>query len=479
MKRLYRYIAITSLFYLISFLGVSIWFWDHISDANVSAAYFVFEPNMVDEEPFEPYIRRDGTYGQVSEFFQFRESNLYNRVRQTRKAEIYRSKHANYEGRRIYTYCKPFYKNGEFAGVFCIDVPIRTWWLLAISVIACLGIVILLLCVRRIYKDVRQMAIKDTQREEQIKLAAELQQQILPAVLPEHPSLELSALYKPAQNVGGDLYDIRLENNDILTFCIGDISGHGMPAALLMSQVAGIFRSTHGSPAEIMKALNIVLSDNNPNMQFCTMFIGQLNLSNGTLVFCNAGHPVPEIKALATGDILNSHFSILNSPVLPPLGIDSSVEYSEHTFILPMGVTLALFTDGVYEDEDDDISRLNITWKAKLENLHPWLLAQGIENNMTELALEEALVNVLKYSTASAVSLLPFNPQNDNQSDCTPSSEQNSSFVLLDNGMPFDPVTAVSLSDGVGLNLIREIASPVYERQNGINCLTMSFGNKQ
>lgn len=470
MKRIYTYIVITTAFYLLSFVGVSVWFWYHISDANVSAAFFVFEPDTVMEEPFEPYIRRDGTYGQVSEFFPFRESDLYKRVKERHKGEIYCSEHTNYEGKYIYTYCSPLYKDGKFVGVFGMDVPIRYYWLITVSFISLLGIIILIFCIYHIYENVRKMAIKDTLRDGQIRLAAELQQQILPAEMPKHPALDISTLYQPAQNIGGDLYDVRLENGNTLIFCIGDISGHGIPAALLMSQVVGIFRSSHGSPAEIMNTLNGVMADNNPDMQFCTIFIGQLNLTNGVLTFCNAGHPVPEFTfhGQPLTDISSPLMDTLNgqlTTVFPPLGMDLSTRYSDQSAVLPAGMTIRLFTDGVYGDEDDDISRLDITWKARLENLHPWLLAQGEENNMTELAIEEALVNVVKHSTATDVLLLPVT-----------SSSSAAQYMLMDNGIPFDPTTAVSQSDGVGLNIIRELGAPAYEHKEDLNCLMLTFG---
>lgn len=472
MKHNLRYhIIITAFLYLLLFIAIGTWFLYHLLDFNVEAVFFVYEPGVVnteDKDAFEPYIRSDGTYGQVSEFFNFRESNLYKHVRETQKEEIYHSKHLNYQGEDIYTYCRPFYIDGKFAGVFCMDIPIRINWLLTIFIITLLGISLLIWSTFKLYRNIQDITVNETMHNEQIKLAAKLQQQILPGKLPEHPAIELSSFYKSAQNVGGDLYDARLEGN-MLTFCIGDISGHGLPAALLMSQMIGIFRSTHGTPKEIMDTLNGVLADNNPDMQFCTMFIGQLNITNGMLSFCNAGHLIPELTFHRTPlDIPSSLLDTLNnnlSIVCPPLGIDSSVQYSEQTAILPMGITIELFTDGIYEDEDDDITRLNITWKARLENLHPWLLSQGIEEDMYELAIEEALVNVLKYSTATTVLLIPL-----------PSQQPTIRYIIMDNGIPFDPTTATSQSDGVGLNIIRQMGVPVYERKEDINCLTLTFG---
>lgn len=473
MKHIYRYhIIITAFLYVLSFMAVGGWFMYRLLDFNVEAVFFVYEPGVVNTEDgraFEPYIREDGTYGQVSDFFNFRECELYKRVKETKQEELYHSNHRNYQGKDIYTYCRPFYIDDKFAGVFCVDIPIRINWLIIISVIILLGVSLLIWSSLRLYRNIREMTVNDLIQQGQLHLAAKLQQQILPAELPKHPAIELSSFYKSALNVGGDLYDARLEG-DLLTFCIGDISGHGLPAALLMSQMVGIERAIHGSPAEMMSTLNAVLAENNPDMQFCTMFIGQLNVTNGVLTFCNAGHPVPEFTfhGQPLTDISSPLMDTLNgqlTTVFPPLGIDLSTRYSDQSAVLPAGMTIRLFTDGVYEDEDDDISRLDITWKARLENLHPWLLAQGEENNMTELAIEEALVNVVKHSTATDVLLLPVT-----------SSSSAAQYMLMDNGIPFDPTTAVSQSDGVGLNIIRELGAPAYERKEDLNCLMLTFG---
>ena len=274
-------------------------------------------------------------------------------------------------------------------------------------------------------------------------------------ILPKHPAIDISISCRDGEGVGNECLDVRLDDDNTMTFCVGDSGCCGS----ILEQ----FRSTMGTPVEIMDALNEVAIDNNLDKKPYAMFIGQLNLSNGRFVFCNAGHAFPKLSLSVNHKLSPEYNPFCNSQLAncQPLGMESGTCYTERAIILPMGATLSFITSEISGNEDG--SCLEITWKARLESLHSWLLAQGLVDNINELALEEALVNILKYSSATAVSVISLN---------------SISFQFIDNGKAFDPTTAISQSDGVGLELIRGIGSPVYKRQGDLNVLTLTFGEE-
>ena len=120
---------------------------------------------------------------------------------------------------------------------------------------------------------------------------------MVPSVFPSVEGLDMYASMTPAKEVGGDLYNF-VEKGDMLYFCIGDVSGKGVPASLLMAIVTRGFRTlalTGRTPAEIATRLNAELSENNEMGMFVTMFICMYDLKQGRLEYCNAGHNPPSM----------------------------------------------------------------------------------------------------------------------------------------------------------------------------------------
>ena len=131
--------------------------------------------------------------------------------------------------------------------------------------------------------------------ESELRIARNIQMSMVPDEFPERDGLDMYAEMTPAKEVGGDLYGYILQG-DQLYFCVGDVSGKGVPASLFMAQSSRLFRTlaTEGMmPADIAFRMNNELAEGNDNNMFVTMFIGLLHLDTGRLDFCNCGHNPP------------------------------------------------------------------------------------------------------------------------------------------------------------------------------------------
>jgi sigma-B regulation protein RsbU (phosphoserine phosphatase) len=152
----------------------------------------------------------------------------------------------------------------------------------------------------------------------------------------------------PAKEVGGDLYDFFIEGNK-LYFIVGDVSGKGIPASLVMAVTCRLFRtvSAHfATPAEIVTALNDALAESNESNMFCTFVIGILNLDNGHLQYCNAGHNAP-VMVTPSGDV-----KFMEVQPNLPLGLFGGFPYEGQECDIVKGTSIFLYTDGVTEAED-------------------------------------------------------------------------------------------------------------------------------
>lgn len=146
-------------------------------------------------------------------------------------------------------------------------------------------------------RKLNEVEIKEQQIENELSIARNIQESLLPSSsLPNlSRQVDICGLQVPAKFVGGDLYDFYIRDNKLI-FCIGDVSGKGVPAALLMAIAHSLFRtiSAHsGRPDRIAMELNRSISENNPDIMFITMFLGVMDLSTGKTIYCNAGHNPP------------------------------------------------------------------------------------------------------------------------------------------------------------------------------------------
>ncbi len=182
---------------------------------------------------------------------------------------------------------------------------------------------------------------------EALKLASDIQMRMLPGATIAHDDepFDLYASIRPAKMVGGDLYDFELAKNR-LYFCIGDVSGKGIGSALIMALTKTLFRANvpyYEDAARLTEAVNLRLCEETGPTMFVTAFCGFLDLEDGTLRFCNAGHDRPFIlHADGTVDLLES------KPGLA-LGVLPKFKYPLQQMTLARGDALFLYTDGVTE----------------------------------------------------------------------------------------------------------------------------------
>ncbi len=185
--------------------------------------------------------------------------------------------------------------------------------------------------------------------ESELNVASNIQMSMLPSVFPNREGLDMHASMTPAKEVGGDLYGYLLKG-DNLYFCVGDVSGKGVPASLFMAQVTRLFRTLANQqmvPADICTHMNEALSgDENPTNMFVTMFVGMVNLQSGHLKFCNAGHNPPVIGG---GE---HHGEFLQMLPNFPIGVLPGLEFQGEEIDTIKGRALFLYTDGLNEAEN-------------------------------------------------------------------------------------------------------------------------------
>jgi serine phosphatase RsbU (regulator of sigma subunit) len=179
--------------------------------------------------------------------------------------------------------------------------------------------------------------------ESELRIARDIQKRMLPHVFPRRRDVDLYAMMTPAKEVGGDLYGYALLDN-LLYFCVGDVSGKGVPAALYMAEVTRMFRTLVDGklqPDTIATRLNHALAEDNDQGMFVTMFIGLIDLKSGHMEYCNAGHNPP---------LLNGQFMKMESNA--PIGLWPEVEFAGEKVDDMHGKTLFVYTDGINEAEN-------------------------------------------------------------------------------------------------------------------------------
>lgn len=383
-----------------------------------------------------------------------------------------------------------------------------------------------------------EVRVKEQQIESELSIARNIQKSLLPDKQLSDLSVvvDISGMQEPAKYVGGDLYDYYVRDNK-LYFCIGDVSGEGVPAALLMAIAHSLFRtlSAHSDrPERIIQDMNGSISDNNPDLMFITMFLGILDLATGEVRYCNAGHNPPML-------IRSDHAEFLETKPCLLLGVDDEAEYRAETLQLTAGDTLFLYTDGLTEaanvqrlqlgerqvlktastfgdltaeeqtrkmhelvlqfadkaEQSDDLTMLSVRYLGarhiltlsntiqELDKLKPFLdetlsgeIIDPSALSQLDLALEEALANVIMYAY----------PEGE-KGMVELSVEVRDGVVhakITDSGKPFNPLLQqeanldVSLEErqvgGLGIHLIKEIMSEVkYEHIGGKNVLRMTY----
>ena len=361
-----------------------------------------------------------------------------------------------------------------------------------------LGLAILVFMINRYARNERRL--RETTAE-QARIAGELEvaRNIQQQMLPKAPVQGVCGTLEPALEVGGDLYDYYVRDGKLF-FCIGDVSGKGVPSAMLMSVIHSLFRTISArteSPSVIIRALNENLCRDNESNMFVTFFAGCLDLYTGKLHFANAGHDKP---FLITGSA-----SVLPVKSNLPLGVFPDTAFEEQECTLSPGDALLLYTDGLTEAKDqnrknfgrervcdllnaciadagmtpekivqslsqashsysgqapqsDDLTMLLVKYepgdllrdKISLSNdtceigqlsafVKDYCGRLKLDNKTTSslrLALEESVVNVMNYAYPAG--------ETGEITVYADSNHREVRFTIVDSGMPFDPTTVLA-----------------------------------
>ena len=324
----------------------------------------------------------------------------------------------------------------------------------------------------------------------------------------------------PAREVGGDLYEYRLEGHN-LVMCVADVSGKGIPASVIMTKCCTLFHAyisdnRNPDPAGMLRYMNAELCRRNADVMFVTMWAGVLDLRDGTLRYSSAGHNPPVL--------LSDGSSLLKSHGGMPLGMFEDAGYLTATHKFKAGDALLLYTDGITEAEgpgkalfgdealldacrgavshnpqvicdtvlravkahasgctqSDDITLLCLAWGGKFAQLRGiddvsalHTLAEECGGNYrTALALEEAAANAFSHGGAQFVSV----------------EFSEGSYTLIYDGDDFDPTTFSEPEDcddalsigGRGIDLIKRLCSELSFRRDGVyNRMEMTIGSLQ
>ena len=410
-----------------------------------------------------------------------------------------------------------------------------------VTLLQLLGLAMLIVILRVVAKNQLKYQHLNEQKERienELHIAREIQMSMIPKTFPPFPErkdLDLAASIIPAKEVGGDLYDFFIRDEKLF-FCIGDVSGKGIPASLVMAVTRSLFRamSAHeDSPAKIVTSMNDTISDNNENNMFVTFFCAVLDLTTGQMRYCNAGHNPPMILTDAIRPL----------PIEPnlPLGILKGMDFVEQETTFNYDDALFLYTDGLSEAENisheqfgeaqieaalhgrksseahlknilnkvslfvgeapqsDDLTTLFIhylgqskkTYHLTLHNdiAQIALLPEFVEKVTAQaklddetimnlnLALEEVVANVISYAYPEGTDGLVDIDASDVDHKIT--------FVITDSGKAFDPTAKEDVDinadvnerpiGGLGIHLVRTIMDTVtYERKGEQNILTIT-----
>lgn len=405
-----------------------------------------------------------------------------------------------------------------------------------VTLLQLLGVAMIAIILRVIAKNQMKYKALNIQKErmgKELEIAKDIQMSMIPKIFPPYPErgdIDIYASIVSAKEVGGDLFDFFIADEK-LYFCIGDVSGKGVPASLVMAVTRSLFRTLAAhekSPGRIVTAMNESMSDMNESTMFVTFFCGVLDMKSGHLRYCNAGHNSPVL--------LNTTKSLLPVESNVPLGIISGFVFQEQETDMQYDDAIFLYTDGVTEAENvshelfgeermmnvlsglkgsrahleemqkalnafvgeapqsDDITMLIIHYlnETKPDTSERHLLIHNdiqqipqladfvetiaeekhLDHSLTlslNLALEEAVTNVIMYAYPEGT---------DGLVDIEAILRDDSlSFVISDSGQSFDPTaqpeadTSLDVEErqvgGLGIYLVRSIMDNVSYERNG------------
>ena len=200
-------------------------------------------------------------------------------------------------------------------------------------------------------EELKETTAQKASIERDLHIASDIQKGMLPEKFPtkaDCDDVQIYASLTPAKDVGGDLFDFYFRDEKLF-FCIGDVSGKGVPASLFMAVTRAVFRtvSAHESmPDQIVTTMNKTMVDMNKTFMFVTLFVGVFDLPTGRLHYCNAGHDAPLLIGAGVSELpCDSNI---------PAGFMPTWKYTLQEALISPGTTIFLFTDGLTEATNAD-----------------------------------------------------------------------------------------------------------------------------
>jgi len=198
----------------------------------------------------------------------------------------------------------------------------------------------------------RQLAIANKRMGDELNIGRQIQMSMIPLTFPrfpEHKDLDVWAYIRPAREVGGDFYDFFMIDDRYFAFVIADVSGKGVPAALMMAVAKTLLKSRSQdtrSTENIISATNNELSENNDDCMFITAFFAIIDTKTGTMTYTNAGHNPPYLVKT------DGSMVALDQLHGPMVGVMPGVAYGESQITLDVDDKIVLYTDGITEAFD-------------------------------------------------------------------------------------------------------------------------------
>jgi len=255
------------------------------------------------------------------------------------------------------------------------------------------------------YRNYIESKIRNRQLEQELEIAKKIQTSLLPTRLPKLPNIEIGVRMIPAREVGGDYYNtMELENNEIGIW-VGDVSGKGIPAALLISMlnyaIKGFsFNSAIREPNKTLQKLNELICDNIDTESFISLFYARLNRDANTLIYANGGHEPPLLFRQST----RQYFLLEGDGLV--LGVEKGIEFEETEVKLHPGDVLVFYTDGVTEARNEHQETFGFARLKALVGKNSTLTAQSLADRLINFVLNHSQMKFTDDLTLMVIKVL-------------------------------------------------------------------------
>jgi serine phosphatase RsbU (regulator of sigma subunit) len=224
-----------------------------------------------------------------------------------------------------------------------------------------------------------QLSLMRQSTEQELRLARSIQRASLPEEVPSLEGWQISPFYQPAREVGGDFYDFHFLSEGRVGLVVGDATGKGVPAALVMSTTCGMLQAVSqtldsSSPGEVLEQVNETLLARIPSNMFVTCFYAILNPNSGTLKYANAGHDLPYLWCGGDAEELRATGM--------PLGLMPGMSYEQKEIELDSGQGVFFYSDGLVEAHDPKGEMFGFP------RLRALVAEQGAEGSLGDFCLE-------------------------------------------------------------------------------------------